>query len=175
MVRAIVPLDSKFAFVRVAIVVPPTYGSDKAVVEYLKIIPDDNEDMPDKPAAVNVKLVPAHTRSADGLRAAIVGQVYTVTVLVAVALEQPPVPATVYVIVAVPVATPVTTPVDELTVATEVLLDVHVPPVTVEPNVVLAPTKTLCIPESVPVVGGAVTVTFLVAVALPQPPTGVTV
>ncbi len=40
-----------------------------------------------------------------------------VTVLVAVASAQPPVPVTVYVIVAVPAATPVTTPVEGSTVA----------------------------------------------------------
>jgi hypothetical protein len=69
--------------------------------------------------------------------------VYTVTVLVADALEHPPVPATVYVMVAVPAATPVTTPVEAFTVATAVLLDVQEPPVTVEAKVVVAPAKTV--------------------------------
>jgi hypothetical protein len=145
------------------------------VVEYLNVIPDDNEDIPVKPAAVNVKSVPAHNLSADGLRAAIAGQAYTVTVLVAVTLEQPPVPATVYVIVAVPVATPVTTPVEALTTATLVLLLVQLPPLTVDANVVVAPTNTVCVPDNVPVVGGAETVTVLVAVASAQPPVPVTV
>ena len=72
-----------------------------------------------------------------------------VTVLVAVAFEQPPVPVTVYVIVAVPAATPVTTP-EEFTVATAVLLDVQAPPETVEEKVVVEPTQILCVPERVP-------------------------
>ena len=51
---------------------------------------------------------------------------------VAVALAQPPVPVTVYVMVAVPADKPVTRPVVELTVATAgVLLD-QAPPVMVE-------------------------------------------
>ena len=61
----------------------------------------------------------------------------------AVTSEQPPVPAIVYVNVAVPAATPVITPVEALTVATAVLLDVHVPPVTVEAYAVVAPTNTV--------------------------------
>jgi hypothetical protein len=85
--------------------------------------------------------------------------------------EQAPVPVFVYVIVAVPAVTPVTTPVDALTVATAVLLLDHVPPVTVEANVVVPPTKTVCIPESVPAdEGGAVTVITLVVLKLVQEP-----
>ncbi len=50
------------------------------------------------------------------------------TVRVAVALAQPPVPVTAYVMVAVPAATPVTTPEVALTVATAgVLLDQEPP------------------------------------------------
>ena len=52
----------------------------------------------------------------------------TVIERLAVAFEQPPVPVTEYVIVAVPAATPVITPVLEFTVATDVLLLVHVQP-----------------------------------------------
>jgi hypothetical protein len=63
------------------------------------------------------------------------GAAVTVTVLVAVALGQP-IPATVYVMFAVPAATGVIRPVASI-VATEVLPDDHVPPVEVEVNVVV--------------------------------------
>ena len=56
------------------------------------------------------------------------GAAVTVTVLVAVALEHPPVPVIVYVIVAVPAETPVTTPVELLIVATPVLPEDQAPP-----------------------------------------------
>jgi hypothetical protein len=77
--------------------------------------------------------------------------------------------------VAVPAATPVTTPLVALTVAIAVLLDDHVPPVTVEAKVVVAPVNTVGVPERVPDVGGAETVTVLVAVASAQPPEPATV
>ena len=53
--------------------------------------------------------------------------------------------------------------------------DVHAPPDTVEENVVVNPTHTFCVPESVPALGAAVTVTVLVAVAFGHPPVPVTV
>lgn len=62
----------------------------------------------------------------------------TVMVLVATASEQLPVPAMVYVMVAVPPATPLTTPA-ALTVATLVLVEDQVPPVTVELKFVNVP------------------------------------
>ena len=68
------------------------------------------------------------------------GAAVTVTVLVAVAFGQPPVPVTVYVIVAVPAETPVITPVVEFMVAIDVFDDDHVPPVCVEEKVVVNPT-----------------------------------
>ncbi|CAA9194362.1 hypothetical protein FLACOL7796_00074 [Flavobacterium collinsii] len=49
------------------------------------------------------------------------GAAVTVTVLVAVAFPQPPVPVTVYDIVAVPAATPMITPVEAFTVATPIV------------------------------------------------------
>ena len=52
------------------------------------------------------------------------GAAVTVTFLVDVAFAHPPVPVTVYVIVAVPAATPVNTPVLAFTVAIVVLSDV---------------------------------------------------
>ena len=47
---------------------------------------------------------------------------------------------------------------DGFTVATTVLADVHIPPLTVDENVVVDPTQIFCVPLKVPVVGGAVTV-----------------
>ena len=81
---------------------------------------------------------------------------------VAVALEQPPVPVTVYVIVAVPAAMPDMTPVDALTVATAALLVVHAPPVLpLLLKVVLPPTQIACVPLTVPALGGVLTVTVV--------------
>ena len=63
---------------------------------------------------------------------------------------------------AVPAATPVTTPVDELTVATAVLLLLHVPPVVASVNVAVFPTHALMVP---PIAAGlAFTDAILVAV-----------
>ena len=49
-------------------------------------------------------------------------------------------------IVVVPAVTPVTTPVEELIVATAVLLDVQTPPVVVLDNVVVDPEHTAVVP-----------------------------
>ena len=77
--------------------------------------------------------------------------------------------------VAVPAETPEIAPVVELIVATPTAEDVHVPPVWVEENVELPPTQIACVPDRVPALGAAVTVTVLVAVAFGQPPVPVTV
>jgi len=99
----------------------------------------------------------------------------TVTVRVSVAFEQPPVPLTVYVMVAVPAVIPVTRPEVALTVATAgVLLD-QAPPEMVEVNVDVPLTQILWFPPRVPAVGAVVTVTVRVAVALAQPPVPVMV
>ena len=74
-----------------------------------------------------------------------------------------------------PAATPVTTPVVELIVAALVLLDDHVPPDTVDDNVVEPLEQIAVVPEIVPAIGCAVTVTVLVAVAFEQPFVPVTV
>jgi hypothetical protein len=134
-------------------------------------MPEEREDIPLSPAAVKVKLLSAQTGYALELNAEIVGHAYTFITLVAVALfVQPPVLETVYVIVEVPTVVPVTTPAEALTVAADVLPDVHVPPETVEVKVVEAPTKIFWAPDNVPALGGAVTVTVLVAVASSHPP-----
>ena len=56
-----------------------------------------------------------------------------------------------------------------------VLSEDQVPPDCVELNVVVPFTQTVCVPLKVPALGGAVTVTVRVAVALEQPPVPVTV
>lgn len=94
----------------------------------------------------------------------------TVTVRVAVALEQPPVPVTVYVIVAVPEETPVTTPDELFTVATAMLLDVQEPPLSPSDEKVVFPEgQIFCEPESEPALGAVVTVTVRVADEAEQP------
>ena len=74
-----------------------------------------------------------------------------------------------------PAETPVTRPVEALTVATPVALLDQLPPDIVELKVVVSVAQMLWVPLRVPVVGDAVTVTVLVAVALAQPPVPVTV
>lgn len=72
-------------------------------------------------------------------------------------------------IVALPAATPVAIPVDEPTVATAVLLLLHVPPVVALFSVVVAPTHAESVPVIVPAVDGAAfTVAIAVVIALPQ-------
>ena len=78
-------------------------------------------------------------------------------------------------IIAVPAETPVITPVELLIVATPVLPEVHDSPDSVELNIVVAPTQTVCVPLSVPTLGAEFTVTVLVAVVLEHPPVPVIV
>ena len=99
-----------------------------------------------------------------------VGAAVTVTERMAVALAQPPVPTTVYVMVAVPAVKPVTRPVVALTVAMLVSLLDQDPPVTVEVKADVPITQMLWFPLRVPAVGAVVTVTERVAVAFAQPP-----
>ena len=73
--------------------------------------------------------------------------------------------------VAVPADTPLIPPVVEFIVATELFEDDHVPPFTVELNVVEPPTQMACVPLNVPALGGAVTVTACCFDGVPpQPP-----
>lgn len=78
-------------------------------------------------------------------------------------------------IVVVPAVTPVTTPVEELIVATAVLLDVHTPPVVVLDNVVVDPAHTAVVPVIDATVGNAVTVTAVAALVVEHPVEFVTV
>jgi hypothetical protein len=130
---------------------------------------------PALPLLENV-VVPATQIPCVPLKVPAFGVAVTVTERVAVALEQPPVPVTVYVMFAVPALTPVITPVEALTVATPVASEVHAPPaLPLLENVVVPPTQIPCVPLKVPALGAAVTVTVRVAVALEQPPVPVTV
>jgi len=74
-----------------------------------------------------------------------------------------------------PAANAVTNPVAAFTVATAVLLLLHVPPDTVDVYVSVEPTHKVWLPLNVPALGGAVTVTVRVAVASAHPPVPVTV
>ena len=82
--------------------------------------------------------------------------------VITVAIWQPV--ASVYVMLTLPPATPVTIPLAEPTVAIIVLLLVHVPPVGVELNVIVAPGHT--VPGPVIVLGSAFTV---IGVTMKQP------
>ena len=68
-------------------------------------------------------------------------------------------------------------PVEELMVATPVLLELQVPLALApaELKVLEPPTQIACVPLNAPADGDAVTVTVLVAVAFEQPPVPVTV
>lgn len=67
----------------------------------------------------------------------------------------------------IPAVTPLTTP-EVFTVATEVVPELQVPPLTVLLSVVLAATHTRLLPVMVPAAGAGFTVMFLVALADPQ-------
>jgi hypothetical protein len=73
-------------------------------------------------------VVPVPQMACVPLKVPALGAAVTVTERVAVALEQPPVPVTVYVMFAVPAPTPVITPVEAFTVAIPVASEVQAPP-----------------------------------------------
>ena len=70
--------------------------------------------------------------------------------------------------VAVPAATPVTMPVLP-TVATVVAVLLHAPPVVASLNPVVDPAQTIAVSVIVPADGSGLTVTTLIAAAVPQP------
>ena len=75
----------------------------------------------------------------------------------------------------VPAATPATAPVEALIVATAGVAEDQLPPVTEEESVEVPLEQIAVVPEIVPADGAAVTVTVLVAVALPHGAVPVTV
>jgi hypothetical protein len=76
---------------------------------------------------------------------------------------------------AVPALTPATAPVDALIVATAGVAEDQLPPVTEEVSVEVPLAQIAVVPERVPGVGTAVTVTVAVVETLAQPPVPVTV
>ena len=104
------------------------------------------------PASVKVLVKPTHTVAVPEIAD---GSGLTVIVLVIIQPE-----ADVYVIRGLPLATPVTTPVADATVASVILLLLHVPPDGVEFNVVVAATHSTAVP--VIAVGIALTLTACV-------------
>ena len=76
----------------------------------------------------------------------------------------------------VPATIPVIFPVVALTVAIEGLLELQVPPATVETKVVIDPAQIVWLPLKIPVLGGAVTVTVRCLMSfVVQPPVPCTV
>ena len=67
----------------------------------------------------------------------------------------------------VPADTPPTVP--PLTVATPVLVLLHMPPVAPSLNAVVEPAHTVAVPVMVPATGNGLTVTTCVAATVPQP------
>ena len=129
---------------------------------------DEVHAPPISPFEVIVVVLPTHTPEVP-LKVPASGP--GVTVIESVARSDPehePDPFTVYVIVAEPTATPVTTP-EALTVAMELLDEVHAPPVSpFDVIVVIFPTHTLAVPLKVPASGPGVTVTENVARSDPR-------
>ena len=78
-------------------------------------------------------------------------------------------------IVVVPAVTPLTTPVEELMVATAVLLDVQKPLAVVLDNVVVDPVHTAVVPVIDATTGNAVTLTAVAALVDEHPSAFVTV
>jgi hypothetical protein len=70
--------------------------------------------------------------------------------------------------VAVPAVTPVTVPVLP-TVATPVAVLLHAPPVAASVKPVVEPAHTIAVPVMLPADGNGLTVTVVVAAAVPQP------
>jgi hypothetical protein len=103
------------------------------------------------------------------------GAAVTVTLVFAIAFEQPPVPDTVYVKTEVPADNPVIKPVVELIVATEFVAEDQIPPDNDEDNVGVDPTQIAVVPYKIPADGGVVTVTVAVVETLAHPPVPVIV
>ena len=122
------------------------------------------DQVPPDAASVRVILALVHTRAGPLMQPA-VGVRFTVTG--AVVSEVPQELLTEYVMVTLPVVMPVTTP-DELTVATVLLELIQVPPLTLGVRVMLLPVHTDEGPVRLPAGKDELTVTTMVAWALPQ-------
>jgi hypothetical protein len=127
------------------------------------------------PLPVELKVVTLPTQRAEvPVMVPALGAAVTVITKVEEALAQPPVPLTVYVIVAVPAAVPVTTPALLIGAMLEEV-EVQVPPLAVEVKVVTLPIQRAEVPVMVPALGAAVTFITKVEEALAQPPVPLTV
>jgi hypothetical protein len=121
------------------------------------------------PATVGTKVVVSLIQiesSPDNIPA--VGRAVTVTIRVTETLVQPPVPGTVYVIVAVPADMPVTKP-EELTVATPFALLDQEPPNTDGTKVVVPATQILSYPTKDPTDGGTETIVLTAPLQVSHP------
>jgi hypothetical protein len=121
--------------------------------------------VPPTAGSVSVDIAPVQTEIDEGLITPDAGEALMVIAVVEVAVPQPVVD--VYVIVAEPALTPVTTP-EASTVATAVLLLLHVPPEAVLDNVEVVPEQKVVVPEIEPASGATLTVTGDDTVAVPQ-------
>ena len=101
------------------------------------------------------------------------GTAVMVTVVEAVSFAQPPVPATIYLIIDEPADTGVTTPATSI-VATLVDTELHEPPLPLVDKVSVPFEHNAVVPLISPASGAAVIVTVLVAVSFAQPPVPVT-
>ena len=112
--------------VYVIVAVPSATGVTTPVVAFI-VATDSSSLLHTPPADVLLNVVvPFEQIDCVPLNEPATGAAVTVTVLVAVSLLQPPLPATIYLIVVVPEATPVTSP-EPSTVATDVFTLDQVP------------------------------------------------
>jgi hypothetical protein len=186
-VPVIVPADAVelTVIMRVALAVPqlPVTVYDIVVVpdatpvttpDALTVATDAEEELHTPPPAVLARAVvdPAQTVAVPVM---VPAEGAALTVIVCVAVAVPPLPETVYEIVAEPGAIPVTTPV-ELTEAIPVADELQTPPVTVLESAIEDPAQTTVPPDMVPAdTAAAPTVTDVVPVAAqPPPPVAVT-
>jgi hypothetical protein len=123
----------------------------EALTVAMPVLPDVHVP-PLVPFVVNVVVAPVQIACVP-LSVPALDVAVTVTVRVAVETGHPPAAAIVYVIVAVPAATPVTTPDELFTVAIDVLLDDHVPPLLPSVvNVEVPEVQMACVPDKLPAV-----------------------
>jgi hypothetical protein len=157
------------------IVVVPADTGVTTPLPFIVATPVDTELHEPPVPVVDKVVVPLEQIEVVPLMSPASGAEVMVTVLVAVASLQPPMPVTVYVIIDEPTDTTVIAPVDPSIVATASVPLVHAPPLMVDVNVVEPVSHIACVPLNVPALGKAVTVTTVDAVSFAQPPVPVTI
>ena len=120
--------------------------------------------VPPAAASVNAVFAPAQTRAVPVIVPGL-GDGLTVTTLDAASVPQ--LLVIVYEILVVPAEMPVTTP-NASTVPLAGFTLLHTPPAAASERVVVAPTQTVNVPSTAVAFGNGLTVTILVAVAVPQ-------